>query len=155
MIESHCIQAVMACLSPGVLWPASSGAQTDDPHIETAVRITALVLNSSVNGGGLGVGSRFGCSLTSHFGLEGEVNRFPGGGTFSAPNLGVPGGPCGVKAGLFVRDTGLFLKRTRLPPFSPKRRPRSAWTYSPRSLCIGRRPNRRAVFSKSFLARSR
>src|SRR5580704_7992477 len=109
-MERHYIQVLLVCVSLGVLWPASSHAQADYPRIETGVQLTAIVLNAPVNGGGLGVGARFGYNLTSHFALEAEVNRFPGAGTFSAPNVSVTDGFCGVKAGLFARDTGLFLK---------------------------------------------
>jgi hypothetical protein len=109
-MRSHYIQALVVCVSLCVLRPASSRAQTDYPRIETGMQLSALVLNSPVNGGGLGVGARFGYNLTSHFGLEGEVNRFPGAGTFNTPNASVTDGLFGVKAGLFARDTGLFLK---------------------------------------------
>jgi hypothetical protein len=56
---------------------ATGRSQTDFPRIETGVQLSALVLQSPVNGGELGLGARFGYNLTSHFGLEGEANRFP------------------------------------------------------------------------------
>jgi hypothetical protein len=109
-MESRSIQALVVCVPLGVLWPRSSRAQTDYPRIEAGIQLTALVLNAPVNGGGLGVGARFGYNLTSHFGWEGEVNRFPGAGAFNVPNVRVTDGLFGVKAGPFARDTGLFLK---------------------------------------------
>jgi len=108
-MENHYVRALLLCVSLGLLWPTISRAQTDYPRIEAGIQLTALLLNPPINGGGLGVGARFGYNLTSHFGLEGEVNRFPGAGTFSEPNLSVTDSLFGVKAGLFARDTGVFL----------------------------------------------
>jgi hypothetical protein len=109
-MENHYIRALLLWVSLGLLWPVSSRAQADHPRLEAGIQITEIVLNSPINGGGLGLGVRFGYNLTSHFGLEGEVNRFPGAGTFREPNLSVTDGLLGVKAGLFARDTGVFLK---------------------------------------------
>jgi hypothetical protein len=109
-MENHYIRALVVCVSLCAFWPAHARAQADYPRIETGVQLTALVLNSPVNGGGLGFGARFGYNLTNHFGLEGEINRFPGAGTVSGPNANVTDGLFGVKAGLFTRDTGMFLK---------------------------------------------
>jgi hypothetical protein len=109
-MENHFIRALILCVSLCAVWPAHARAQSDYPRIETGVQLTALVLDSPVNGGGLGLGARFGYNLTNHFGLEGEINRFPGAGTLNAPNLSVTDGLFGVKAGLLARDTGVFLK---------------------------------------------
>jgi hypothetical protein len=103
-------RAIIFCIFLRALAITSIHAQTDFPRVETGVQLTALVLNSPANAGGLGLGARFGYNLTNHFGLEGEVNRFPGAGTLGGPNASVTDGLFGLKAGLFARDTGLFLK---------------------------------------------
>jgi hypothetical protein len=92
------------------LFPASPAqAQFDAPRIEVGVHFVGLRLSPPIAEGASGVGARFGYNLSNHFGLEAEVNHFPG-GTKRAPNFGETQGLFGLKAGYASQEGGIFAK---------------------------------------------
>jgi hypothetical protein len=84
-------------------------AQIDVPRIETGVQFVGLRLPQPIGESAAGVGARFGYNISNHFGLEAEVNHFPG-GTKLAPNFGETQGLFGLKAGYGTKEGGVFAK---------------------------------------------
>ena len=105
--------AVVRVLTPSFLLLVSlhSNAQTpmDVPRIETGVQFTALHLPAPIGEGAPGIGGRFTYNLSKHFGLEAEVNHFPGGKKL-ASSFGETEGLFGLRAGFATPIGGLFLK---------------------------------------------
>jgi hypothetical protein len=91
------------------LFGSDARAQTEIPRIETGIQFTALHLPAPIGEGAAGVGGRFTYNLSSHFGLEAEVNHFPG-GTRLASNFGETEGLFGLRAGFAIPKGGMFLK---------------------------------------------
>jgi hypothetical protein len=92
-----------------LLFGPDAKAQTEIPRIETGVQFTALQLPEPINEGAPGLGGRFTYNLSNHFGLEAEVNHFPG-GTKLVPNFGETEGLFGLRAGFAIPKGGMFLK---------------------------------------------
>jgi len=83
--------------------------QMEVPKIETGLHCVTMKLPDPIGEGAVGVGGRFGRNLSNYFGLEAELNHFPG-GTPSNPNFGETEGLFGIKAGIGKRDGGIFGK---------------------------------------------
>lgn len=84
-------------------------AQSEVPRFEAGVQFTALHLPAPINEGAAGLGGRFTYNLNNHFGLEAEVNHFPG-GTRSQSSFGETQGLFGLRAGYAIPSGGMFLK---------------------------------------------
>jgi hypothetical protein len=91
------------------LFGPDAKAQTDIPRIETGVQFTGLHLPAPIGEGAPGLGGRFTYNLSHHFGLEAEVNHFPG-GTRLVSNFGETEGLFGLRAGFAIPKGGMFLK---------------------------------------------
>lgn len=87
----------------------SAHAQMDVPRIETGVQFVGLRLPQPIGEGAAGVGARFGYNFSNHFGLDAELNHFPG-GTKLASNFGETEGLFGFKAGYGFKEGGIFAK---------------------------------------------
>jgi hypothetical protein len=100
----------IAFLSLFWFFPASPAqAQSDVPRIEAGVQFLGLRLSQPIGEGAAGVGARFGCNFSNHFGLEAEINHFPG-GTKLASNFGETQALFGLKAGYARKENGIFAK---------------------------------------------
>src|SRR5262249_43133225 len=86
-----------------------SEGQTEIPRFEAGVHFTALRLPDPIGEYPAGVGGRFGYNVKNYFGLEAEVNHFPG-GTKLAPDFCESEGLFGGKTGWGNRYGGLFFK---------------------------------------------
>jgi len=84
-------------------------AQSGIPRFEGGVIFTALRLPDPIGEGAAGVGARFGHNVNKYFGLDVEVNHFPG-GTRQAPDFGETEGLFGIKTGYGNRYAGIFFK---------------------------------------------
>lgn len=84
-------------------------AQMELPRIETGVHFVGLKLPNPIGESAAGIGGRFGYNFSNHFGLEAELNHFPG-GTKRASNFGETEGLFGLKVGIGRSYGGIFAK---------------------------------------------
>ncbi len=91
------------------LFGSDARAQRETPRFETGVQFTALNLPAPINEGAPGLGGRFIYNLNNRFGLEAEVNHFPG-GTRLVSNFGETEGLFGLRAGFAIPRGEMFLK---------------------------------------------
>lgn len=84
-------------------------AQTGNvPRFETGVHFTGLKLPSPIGEAPAGLGGRFGYNFSNHFGVEAEVNHFPGGRR--GGDFGETQALFGLKAGIASEYGGIFAK---------------------------------------------
>jgi hypothetical protein len=86
-----------------------ANAQLTVPRIEAGVQFVALKLPNPIGEHAPGIGARFGYNVSNYFGLDAEVNHFPG-GTKQNSNLGESQGLFGLKAGYGGSYGGIYAK---------------------------------------------
>jgi hypothetical protein len=87
----------------------SANAQTTVPRFQFGTQFTALRLPSPIGESAAGLGGHFGYNISNYFGVEADVNHFPG-GNLKAPDFGETQGLFGLKAGYGGRYGGIFAK---------------------------------------------
>jgi hypothetical protein len=107
--QSRIVRILIIAVTAGFVFPRNARAQSDIPRFEGGLIFTALRLPDPIGEGAAGVGGRFGHNVNNYFGLEAEVNHFPG-GTRKAADFGETEGLFGVKAGYGNHYGGLFFK---------------------------------------------
>jgi hypothetical protein len=108
-MKTSSVRTLVFAASLSLLLALPVHAQTDVPRIEAGVQFVGLSLPQPIGEAAAGVGARFGYNFSNHFGLEAEVNHFPG-GTKLASNFGETQGLFGLKAGFGARQGGIFAK---------------------------------------------
>jgi hypothetical protein len=102
-----CVAIVLLLTALGC--PRKANAQSDIPRFEGGAIFAVLRLREPVGESPAGVGVRFGHNVNHYFGLEAEVDHFPG-GSLKIPNFGETEGFLGVKTGYGNDYGGIFLK---------------------------------------------
>jgi outer membrane protein with beta-barrel domain len=86
-----------------------ANAQLTVPRIEAGVQFVELKLPNPIGEHAPGIGARFAYNLSNYFGLDAEVNHFPGGSKLNS-NFGESQGLFGLKAGYGGSYGGIYAK---------------------------------------------
>lgn len=103
------LRIVLLAIGVFGLFSGSAQAQTDIPRVEVGLSVAVLNLRAPVSDAGLGIGAQFALNATKHFGVDAEVDSFPGNtqrsGDFVKRETFI-----GLRAGYALPEGGLFLK---------------------------------------------